>query len=242
MSRINTLLPFDHLGRVTCAHTPKVLDRSAMMRALQPEDSNKALIFAAQMFVDHEPMTKATGKTFSDMVELFGPITEACCSSGMSFGTFSDQEQQGDIVCVSLALPYTDFNAVQWPDVPRPAQGILRTLPKVAEQQQAASVYMFLWATHPDHMGKGYAKSAVEASIQAAKTAGYSSLVVDVTNVVSQHLALNHFGFTVMEPKARYHDHETFKVVQCSEYIIRAVKDLGAPAGAAAEGKELQHQ
>lgn len=209
-----------------------------MLRVLTLEDTQQALQLAARTFVDHEPMTRATGKSLEDMLELFGPVTAACCSSGMSYGV---EEQGGAIVCVSLALPYPDFKAVRWPDVPRPAQAILSTLPKLSPQQEAVSVYMFAWATHPDHMGKGHTKATAAASIDAARQAGYSSLVADVTNVVSQHLAMSHFGFRPLEPKARYHDYEGFRVVQCSEYLIRAVKDLrtaaadgAAPAAAAA--------
>jgi hypothetical protein len=203
-----------------------------MLRVLKPEDTQQALLLAARTFVEHEPMTKATGKSLDDMLELFGPITAACCSSGMSFGV-GEQDGSGAIVCVSLALPYPAFKAVRWPEVPRPAQAILSTLPKVPPEQEAVSVYMFVWATLPNHMGKGYTKAAAAASIDAARQAGYSSLVADLTNVVSQHLGLSHFGFTPMEPKARYHDFEGFRVVQCSEYLIRAVKDLTAEAAAA---------
>lgn len=210
-----------------------------MLRVLKPEDTQQALLLAARTFVEHEPMTKATGKSLDDMLELFGPITAACCSSGMSFGMEEQQQDGGGaIACVSLALPYTAFKAVHWPQVPRPAQAILSTLPKVSPEQEAVSVYMFVWATHPDHMGKGYTKAAAAASIDAARKAGYSSLVADLTNVVSQHLGLSHFGFRPMEPKARYHDFDGFKVVQCSEYLIRAMKDLttGRAAAAAAAG------
>lgn len=198
-----------------------------MLRPLQPEDKDDVLLLAAQTFIQHEPMTRAGGKALPELLQLFGPITEACCCSGMSFLV----EQQGTIVAVSLALPFAQYNAVQWPDVPRPAQVILRTLPKLTAQQEAVSVYMFLWATRGDHMGKGYAKAAVAASLQAAGRAGYRSAVADLTNVASQQLAMGHFGFEAMEPKARYHDHELYRAVEGSEYIIRAVKDLGTAAG-----------
>lgn len=200
------------------------------LRVLKPEDKQQALVLAARTFADHEPMTRASGKTFADVLELFGPITESCCSSGMSFGVV----EQGAVVCVSLALPYPAFKAVPWPDVPRPAQAILSTLPKLSAAQEAAAVYMFVWATHPDHWGRGFTKAAAQASIAAAQQAGYSLLVADVTNTASQHLAMSHFGFRPLEPKARYHDHERFRVVQCSEYIIRAIRDLRASEGAAA--------
>jgi len=203
-----------------------------MLRIIRPEDKDQVVQFAAKLFAEHEPMTRATGKSVSDMVELFGPITAACCCSGMSFMLEQQETGTNTILSLSLALPYASYNAVQWPDVPRPAQVILKTLPNLLAEQEAVSVYMFLWGTHSNHMGKGFIKTVVEASLQAARQVGFSSVVVDVTNVVSQHLAMSHFGFQPLEPKARYHDHETFKVVECSEYIIRAMKDLTAEQSA----------
>lgn len=214
-----------------------------MLRIITPQDKDQVLQFAAKLFAEHEPMTRATGKSVSDMVELFGPITAACCCSGMSFMVEQQETGTNPILSLSLALPYASYNAVQWPDVPRPAQVILKTLPDLSAEQEAVSVYMFLWGTHSNHMGKGYIKTVVEASMQAATQAGFKSVVVDVTNVVSQHLAMSHFGFQPLEPKARYHDHETFKVVECSEYIIRAMKDLIAePTDVPAEPSQPEAQ
>jgi hypothetical protein len=199
-----------------------------MLRVIQAQDKEQVLLFATNNFHQHEPMTRATGKALSEMIELFGPVTEACCSSGMSF-MLEHQQPDTDtntIISVSLTLPYPDYKAVQWPDVPRPARDLMTPLAELPTDQHAAAVYMFLWATHTDHMGKGHVKAVVSASEQAAQQAGFRFLVADVTNVVSQHLAIDRFGYMPMEPKARYHDHERFKTVTCSEFVIRAVKDL----------------
>lgn len=207
-----------------------------MLRVVIPEDKEQVSLFAANVFTEHEPMTRATGASVSDIVQLFGPIIEACCSSGMSF--MLEQQEPGSsnstIMCLSLALPYSQYKAMQWPPVKsaQPASEIMKTLPQVPAEQQQAAVYMFLWWTHANHMGKGYIRTVVGESMRAARQAGFSSLVADVTNVVSQHVAMSHFGFQPMEPKARYHDHECFKAVQGTEFIIRAVKHIAAePAG-----------
>jgi hypothetical protein len=207
-----------------------------MLRVVTPQDKDQVLELATKTFSQHEPMTKAGGKSYPEMLQLFGPITDACCNSGMSFAV----EQRNDtgastIVSVSMALPFSTYNEVQWPDVPRPARVILDTLPDLTAAQEASGVYLFLWATHGDHMGRGYSKLTVAASLEAARQAGYVTAVVDATNVVSQHIAMSHFGFKPMDPKARYKDHKLYKGVQCSEYIVRAVKDLTA-------GPEQQQQ
>jgi hypothetical protein len=207
-----------------------------VLRVIQPQDKEQVLLFAATIFHQHEPMTRATGKSLSEMIELFGPITQACCSSHMSFMLEQQQPDTNTIICISLSLSYSDYKAVQWPDVPRPARDLMKPLPELPKDQQEAAAYMFLWATHTDFMCKGHMKAVISASEQAAQQAGFRFLVADVTNVVSQHLAMAHFGYTPMEPKARYHDHERFKVVTCSEFVIRAIKDLARqPAGEAAQ-------
>lgn len=50
--------------------------------------------------------------------------------------------------------------------------------------------------------------------MQAARQAGFTLFVADVTNTVSQHLAMSHFGFVALEPKVRYHDHDIFRAVK----------------------------
>jgi hypothetical protein len=202
-----------------------------MLRVVRPEDKDSVSLFAATLFSAHEPMTKALSIPAEDVAHLYSPIIEACCSSGLSFML----EQEGSIVCLSLALPYTQYEAVQWPEVPsaRPVAAIMNSLPPLpAGQDPTNTVYMFLWGTGSTHMGKGYIRTAVEASMQATRRSGYSCLVADATNVVSQHLAMSHFGFQPLEPRACYHDHESLKGVQGTEYVIRAVKYLAAEPAA----------
>ena len=196
-----------------------------MLRVVKPEDKDRVSLFSATLFVSHEPMFKALNVPVNDMQLLLSPVLDACCSSGLSFML----EQEGGIVSLSLALPYTQYQTLQWPQVAsaRPAAMILNTLPPLpAGQDPANAVYMFLWGTSSTHMGKGCIRTAVEASMQAARRAGCSCLVADVTNVVSQHLAMSHLGFQPLEPRACYHDHESLKGVQGTEYAIRAVKYL----------------
>lgn len=213
-----------------------------MLRVLQPQDSDHVCLFAAELFDAHEPMTRVLSTTVPDLVQLYTPIVEACCSSGLSFiieeaapasavsdvTAAQDRTSTSRIMSVCLALPYATYKSLPWPEVPsaRPAGILLKSMPQIPAEQEATAVYAFLWGTHSNHMGKGYLKKVLTASIPACRQAGYTSMVADLTNVVSQGLALKRFGFNPLEPKIRYHDHESFRGVEGTEFIIRAVKGL----------------
>lgn len=223
-----------------------------LLRTIMPEDTPSVCAFAAQLFCSHEPLVSALAPDLTppDVATLFSPVIQACCSSGLSFLLVVEDAQQHQqpaaIVALSLALPYTQYKAIEWPLVPaaRPAAAIMESLPQQLPPgvDKAGAVYCFFWGTHADHMGRGCMKRVLDATMQAAEQAGCSSLVADLTNVVSQHLALSRFGFQALQPCARYRDHEAFRGVQGTEAVVRAVKVLtpscSMPGEAAADGSE----
>jgi hypothetical protein len=169
-----------------------------MLRVITAGDIDRVCVFTAQVFCSHEPMCKALRAEVPDFVKQFRPLLAACCTSGLSFLLEDEQSTSNDdisIISISLAIPFEQYNALQWPDTPTfgPMSAIFEDLAHPLESHPGA-VLSFVWATHSRHMNKGYTKRVVQSTTQAAVQAGCSCLVTDATNIVSQHL-LRHFGF-----------------------------------------------
>jgi hypothetical protein len=162
-----------------------------MLRIITPQDIDPVCSFAAEVFCSYEPMCKALQPTVAQFVQQFRPVLEACCSSSLSFVL----EAQGSMLSLSLALSFAAYNAVQLTELPTfsPVLALFDDLVHPCEKAPGA-VLNFIWATHRDHMNKGYAKRVIEGTAQAARAAGCTCLVTDATNVVSQHL-LPIFGY-----------------------------------------------
>jgi hypothetical protein len=162
-----------------------------MLRTITPHDIDRVCSFTAEVFCSYEPMCKVLQPTEAQFVQQFRPVLEACCSSSFSFVL----EAQDSILSLSLALKFADYNAVQLTELPifSPVLAVFDDLVHACEKAPGA-VFNFIWATHSDHMNKGYAKRVIEGTAQAAKAAGCSCLVTDATNIVSQHL-LPIFGY-----------------------------------------------
>jgi hypothetical protein len=164
-------------------------------------------------------------------------LSEACCASGLTY--IVQDTASCDILSKSLALPYDQYKALELDDHPafRPVLSVFDALDKLPEHHEQSAALNFIWATHGDHMNKGYAKRVVQATMQAAQQAGYVSLIADFTNVVSQRLGES-FGYQP-HVKVRYHDFEPFKGITCTDHAIRSVKQLAA---AADDQKQQQDQ
>lgn len=198
-----------------------------MLRALQPEDTERICLFGAEVFCKHEPMCKALGTAVPDFVQQFTPIIHACCSSGLSF-VLEEAGGAGEPLSMSLALPYAQYSAIKLDDHPafRPVLAVFDALDAQASDDLSADVMCFMWATRSDQMNKGYNKIVAGATVEAARRAGSTGLVADFTNVVSQHM-MGYFGYKPAV-QVRYHDFECFKSIQCTQYVFRAVKPLAA--------------
>lgn len=166
-------------------------DSSSMLRAIRAEDIDRVCSFTAEVFCTYEPMCKALQPTVAHFAQQFRPVLEACCSSSLSYML----EAQDNILSLSLALKFADYNAVQLTELPifGPVMAVFDDLVHPCEKEPGA-VLNFIWATHQDHMNKGYAKRVIDSTAQAATAAGCSCLVTDATNIVSQHL-LPVFGY-----------------------------------------------
>lgn len=173
-------------------------------------------------------MCKALGATVSEWVTQFDPLIEACCSSGMSFMMEGAADGPESIMSVSLALPYAQYVSVQLEESAMfgPLVQLLDSLPELPAFESEAVALNLVWGTHQSHMNKGYLRKVVERTDEAARQAGCSCIVADATNVVSQHL-LPVFGYQP-QSKVRYQDYASFRAIQCTEYVIRAVKQLPA--------------
>lgn len=94
---------------------------------------------------------------------------------------------------MSLALPYDAYKAVsdQLPEytIFNPVLAVFDALERLPCSEASEAVLNFMWATHEQHTNRGHAKRVVEGTETAAKQAGFSWLVADVTNVISQHMA-----------------------------------------------------
>lgn len=201
-----------------------------MLRSITPQDKNAVCLFTAHVFCSHEPMCKALGATVPIWVQQFDPLIDACCSSGMSFMMESAGHDPNKIMSVSLALPYAQYVSVELENNPMfdPIIQLLDSLPDLPDtdaSSQAVALNL-VWGTHHSHMNKGYLRKVVQATMDAARQAGCSCIVADATNVVSQHL-LPVFGFQP-QSKVRYQDYECFRAISCTDYVIRAVKQLPA--------------
>jgi hypothetical protein len=156
-------------------------------------------------------------------------VQEACCASGLSY--IVQDTASGDILSKSLALPFDQYKALELDDHPafRPVLAVFDALDSLPVQHEQSAVLNFVWATHSNHMNKGYAKKVVQGTMQAAQQAGFVSIIADFTNVVSQRMG-EAFGYQP-HVKVRYHDFEPFKSITCTDLCIRSVKQLEAAAG-----------
>jgi hypothetical protein len=174
-------------------------------------------------------------------------LPEACCASGLSY--IVQDTASGDILSKSLALPFDHYKTLELDDHPtfRPVLAVFDALDSLPVQHEQSAVLNFVWATHSNHMNKGYAKKVVQGTMQAARQAGFASIIADFTNVVSQRMG-EAFGYQP-HVKVRYHDFEPFKSITCTDLVIRSIKQLEAASGdqkqqqeAAAGGQQQQQQ
>lgn len=57
---------------------------------------------------------------------------------------------------------------------------------------------MYECCTNGFSTGRGYSKILVEKSLELAKRHGYDTIIADATNIVSQHILCNRYGFGKM--------------------------------------------
>lgn len=167
-----------------------------MLRVIEPEDFDRVCQFTAEVFCSYEPMCVALAVKAADFVQQFSPILEACCTSGLSTLLESNDADTKDIMSLSLALTFDQYNAVELSEHPSftPVLSVFNDLAHPIEKEPGAAM-SFIWATHSSHMNKGYTKRVVQGTVKAAEAAGLSWMVTDVTNVVSQHVAMKYFGY-----------------------------------------------
>jgi N-acetylglutamate synthase-like GNAT family acetyltransferase len=107
-------------------------------------------------------------------------------------------------------MPYHEMCLDIPDDASEKQQALVSALNQVAMPCDEKTMYIFAIATcnkSANVRNSGLAKHLIEASISTAKELGFTQIVADVTNHVSQHIFLNHYGFQV-QLKADYVDIE----------------------------------
>jgi hypothetical protein len=204
-----------------------------MLKALRSWDTPRVIQLVAPIFVNHEPMSKTLGITTQDFKDTFQDLIAECCDSGLSTAIIIDNEP----VSVSLAIAYDKYvtipvNCKNTPII-SPLLNILDEMDHQhpVHQNHESTLYHFIAGTDAKHMNKGYAQRAIKGTIDMARHRGYTRIIADATNIVSQNLLMKSFQYKPMGEicyaSFKHGDEHVFRVITPhTNSIIRMVKDL----------------
>lgn len=204
-----------------------------MLKALRAWDSPRVIQLITPVFVENEPMCKALGITVHDFKDTFKDVIEECCDSGLSTAIIVDNEP----VSVSLAIPYKKYVSMPISCVNRSKLfPLLNILEKMEHQHPVheiseSTLYHFIVGTDANHMNRGYAHRAIKGTIDMAKHRGFTHIIADATNIVSQHVLEKGFNYKpVGEIYYATFEHDNQPVFQSitphTKSIVRMMKDL----------------
>ena len=205
------------------------------IRILYDYDCDDVCKFTSDVFVRKEPICNCLQITKQEFIDAFNNIIHNCCASGMSY-CIKDPESD-EIMSVMLALSYNDYknsHIPEWSHTPRitPLLTILDEMAHLEYPDPVHTLYLFIACTKDtdEVSGKGFAKLLLNRIIDKARSNGYKFIVSDATNVISQHILINRFGFVnakeITYNKYVYNDECIFNDIKCTQGVIRVIKTL----------------
>lgn len=199
-------------------------------RAVNETDFKRVSDFVTNVFANDEPMSKALGLASHDIINAFGSIIHNCCSSGLSYLI----EQDGTILSVSLALPYTIYEKCHINHIPvcQPLIAILDELGKSKPPIMAieTTAYHFMVGTLQSCSKKGLGKQVITKTMDSTRQNDYTCIVADATSSVSQYVLSSYFDYTfvcqVPYAEFEYNNSRWFESIVGTASAMRLVKYL----------------
>ncbi len=204
------------------------------IRSLYDYDCEDVCKLTSSVFVKNEPMCKCLNMTEEEFMDAFYDIIYKCCDSGCSY-CMKDHETN-EILSIMLTLPYIDYKNIQLPEWTNDCESVaplLNILDDVSYEKEFeidSTLYLFIACTKSNMECKGLAKLLLNKVIDKAQYDNYKYLVADATNIISQHILINKYGFQnikeISYDEFEYNEKYIFKDIKDTKNIIRVMKKL----------------
>lgn len=200
-----------------------------LLRKVVITDYPKICDLVITSFLKYEPMCNVLKIKEEDFIYSFQNLIKACCSH--DFSSVIEDTENAKLIATSLACPYNVYENIKIPeDNSDEINKILLILDLCDKNNNSIydkerTIYHFIVGTNPDYINNGLSRKVINETIKFCKNSNYNFIIADATNIVSQHILQKHFDYKQVS-RIKYSDHECFKNIKDTEYIVRMIKDI----------------